>query len=172
MLALASVFNTGVDTLLFTSAEFVTSVSRMFVCVYSVLSGFFGRSWPLSSCSLERVCPVGSSIAPILLVPALKLHIDAACTHLRWSILATWPPYFHLRLPATATMSFVLFLFLFAAFVILSFQTTCSILRPIFLSSSSPLCRVLILIFLRQTVSLGNTVLQLFCCYYSWCLYR
>jgi len=39
-------------------------------------------------------------------------------------------------------------------------------------SSSSPLCRVFILIFLRQTVSLGNTVLQLFCCYYSWCLYR
>ena len=24
----------------------------------------------------------------------------------------------------------------------------------------------------RQTMSLGNTVLQLFCCYYSWCLYR
>ena len=40
------------------------------------------------------------------------------------------------------------------------------------LSSSSPLCRVFILIFLRQTMSLGNTVLQLFCCYYSWCLYR
>ena len=39
-------------------------------------------------------------------------------------------------------------------------------------SSSSPLCRVFILIFLRQTMSLGNTVLQLFCCYYSWCLYR
>jgi len=39
-------------------------------------------------------------------------------------------------------------------------------------SSSSPLCRVFILIFLRQTISLGNTVLQLFCCYYSWCLYR
>ena len=39
-------------------------------------------------------------------------------------------------------------------------------------SSSSPLCRVFILTFLRQTVSLGNTVLQLFCCYYSWCLYR
>ena len=35
---------------------------------------------------------------------------------------------------------------------------------------SSPLCRVFILIFLRQTMSLGNTVLQLFCCYYSWCL--
>jgi len=39
-------------------------------------------------------------------------------------------------------------------------------------SSSSPLCRVFILIFLRHTMSLGNTVLQLFCCYYSWCLYR
>jgi len=40
------------------------------------------------------------------------------------------------------------------------------------LSSSYPLCRVFILIFLRQIMSLGNTVLQLFCCYYSWCLYR
>ena len=39
-------------------------------------------------------------------------------------------------------------------------------------SLSSPLCWVFILIFLRQTISLGNTVLQLFCCYYSWCLYR
>ena len=39
-------------------------------------------------------------------------------------------------------------------------------------SKSSPLCRVFILIFLRQTMSLGNTVLQLFCCFYSWCLYR
>ena len=27
-------------------------------------------------------------------------------------------------------------------------------------------------LFLRQTMSLGNTVLQLFCCYYLWCLYR
>ena len=34
-------------------------------------------------------------------------------------------------------------------------------------SPSSPLCRVFILIFLRQTISVGNTVLQLFCCYYS-----
>ena len=37
-------------------------------------------------------------------------------------------------------------------------------------SSSSPLCRVLT--FLRQIMSLGNTVLQLFCCFYLWCLYR
>ena len=39
-------------------------------------------------------------------------------------------------------------------------------------SSSSPLCRVFILILLRQIISLGNTVLQLFCCYCSGCLYR
>jgi len=39
-------------------------------------------------------------------------------------------------------------------------------------SSSSPLCRVFILTFLRKTMSLGSRVLQLFCCYYSWCLYR
>jgi hypothetical protein len=40
------------------------------------------------------------------------------------------------------------------------------------LSSVSPLCRVSTLIFLRQTISLGNTVLQLFWCNYSWCVYR
>jgi hypothetical protein len=38
--------------------------------------------------------------------------------------------------------------------------------------SSSPLCRVFILIFLRQTMSLGNTVSQPFCCSYSWCIYH
>ena len=39
-------------------------------------------------------------------------------------------------------------------------------------SSLSPLCRVFIHIFLRQTMSIGNTVFQLFCHYYLWCLYR
>jgi len=29
-----------------------------------------------------------------------------------------------------------------------------------------------LLIFLRETMSLGNTVLKLFCCFYSWCLYH
>ena len=65
-------------------------------------------------------------------------------------------------------------------FFFLIIQIWCSIylLLLLLLSSSSsssssyPLCRVFILIFLRQTMSLGNTVLQLFCCYYSWCLYR
>jgi hypothetical protein len=37
-------------------------------------------------------------------------------------------------------------------------------------SSSSPLCRVFILIFLTQTMSPDNTVLQLFCSHYSWCI--
>ena len=61
---------------------------------------------------------------------------------------------------------------------VFTFHMRCiSIVRSLLLlllssSSSSPLCRVFILIFLRQTTSLGNTVLQLFCCYYSWCLYR
>jgi len=36
----------------------------------------------------------------------------------------------------------------------------------------SPSCRVFIHIFPRQTMSLGNTVFQLFCHYYLWCLYR
>jgi len=39
-------------------------------------------------------------------------------------------------------------------------------------SSSSPLCKVLIFIFLRQNMSLGNKMMQLFCCYNSWFLYR
>ena len=39
-------------------------------------------------------------------------------------------------------------------------------------SSLSPLCWVFIHIFLRQTIPLGNTVFQLFCHYYLWCLYR
>jgi hypothetical protein len=42
----------------------------------------------------------------------------------------------------------------------------------IIMSSTSQLCRVFTLIFLRQTMSLGNTVLQLFWCYYSWCADR
>ena len=34
------------------------------------------------------------------------------------------------------------------------------------------LCRVFILIFLRQSMSLGNTLLQPFCCSYSWCIHH
>jgi hypothetical protein len=40
------------------------------------------------------------------------------------------------------------------------------------LSSVSPLCRISTLTFLRQTMSLGKSVLQLFWCNYSWCVYR
>jgi hypothetical protein len=40
------------------------------------------------------------------------------------------------------------------------------------LSSLSPLCRVFIHIFPRQTMSLSNTMLQLFCRYCLWCPYH
>ena len=64
-----------------------------------------------------------------------------------------------------------------AAILLLLFMVLISLLLLLLLLSSSslsssPLRRVFIPIFLRQTMSLGNTVLQLFCCYYSWCLYR
>ena len=39
-------------------------------------------------------------------------------------------------------------------------------------SSLFPLCRVFYTYILRQTMSLGNTVFQLFCHNYLWCLYR
>ena len=53
------------------------------------------------------------------------------------------------------------------------FYTRCLLLLLLSLSLSlSPLCRVFIHIFLRQTMSLGNTAFQLFCHYYLWCLYR
>jgi len=39
-------------------------------------------------------------------------------------------------------------------------------------SSLSPLYRVFIHIFLRQTMSLRNTAFQLFCHYYLWCLHH
>jgi len=45
------------------------------------------------------------------------------------------------------------------------------LLLLLLLSPVSPLCRVSTLIYLRQTMSLGNTVLQLFWCNYSWCVY-
>lgn len=49
---------------------------------------------------------------PVFL-PVLTSHTDVACAHLRYSIPATWPPHFHLRLRATATMSFMLVFFIF-----------------------------------------------------------
>ena len=50
------------------------------------------------------------------------------------------------------------------------FSPKCSVLSLSSSSSSSPLCTVFIHIFLRQTMSLGNTAFQLFCHYYLWCL--
>ena len=61
--------------------------------------------------------------------------------------------------------------------LLLDFVLSLYVARVLLLSSlsspaSSPLCRVFVLIFLRHTMSLRNTVLQLFSCYYSWYLYR
>jgi len=42
------------------------------------------------------------------------------------------------------------------------FELLLLLLLLLLLSSLSPLCRVSTLIFMRQTMSLGNTVLQLF----------
>ena len=45
------------------------------------------------------------------------------------------------------------------------------LLLLLLLLSSSPLCIVFILTFLRQTMLLGNTVLQLFCYYYYYIMH-
>jgi len=36
--------------------------------------------------------------SPVLLLPILTSHTDVACPHLRWYILVTFPPHFHLRM--------------------------------------------------------------------------
>ena len=45
------------------------------------------------------------------------------------------------------------------------------IIAVIIIASLSPSCRVVIHIFPRQTMSLGDTLLQLFCLCCLWCLY-
>ena len=67
--------------------------------------------------------------------------------------------------PCSMSCTFILALYVVIIVLLLLLLSSSS-------SSSSPLCRVFILTFLRQSIALGNTVLQLFCCYYSWCLYR
>ena len=50
-------------------------------------------------------------------------------------------------------------------------RVNCIIIIIIIIISLSPLCRVAIHIFPRQTMSLGDTLLQLFCLCCLWCLY-
>jgi len=69
---------------------------------------------------------------PVLLLPILTSHTDVAWVHLHQSTLATRLPHFHLRLKATATMSFVLVLFLTSAFFTQLLHTTCFFLCFIF----------------------------------------
>jgi hypothetical protein len=87
------------------------------LCECTPFAPFFGCLWPLSSCySLERVCPSVFG-RPVLLSPILTSHTDVACAHLRWSILATWPPHYNLRQWATVTISFVFVLCRTSSFV-------------------------------------------------------
>ena len=53
--------------------------------------------------------------------------------------------------------------------IILALETVNKTILSSSSSSSSPSCGVFILVLLRQIMSLRNTVLQLFCCYYSCC---
>jgi hypothetical protein len=69
---------------------------------------------------------------PVLLLPILTSHTHVVWVHLHQSTLATQPPHSHLRLKATATMSFVLVLSLTSAFFTQSLHTTCSFLCSIF----------------------------------------
>ena len=67
-----------------------------------------GCSWQMSSCyPLERVFQPGLR-SPSSPLPILSHHINVACAHLHWSLLASWPPHLHLRLWVTATISFLL----------------------------------------------------------------
>ena len=54
----------------------------------------------LLNVSAHRVCG-----RPVLLLPSPTSHTDFACAYLRRSIFSTWPPHFHFRLCATATIS-------------------------------------------------------------------
>jgi len=70
------------------------------LCVSTELTPVSGCSWPVSSsCSLERVCPSG---LPSPISPFAQPYVPHWCSR---SILATWPPHFHLRLLATAAMT-------------------------------------------------------------------
>ena len=69
---------------------------------------------------------------PVLLLPILTSHTDGVWVHLHQSTLATRPPHFHLRLKATATMSFVLVLSLTSAFFTQLLHTTCNSICSIF----------------------------------------
>jgi hypothetical protein len=104
--------------------------SQVFTCVYLLQS-----LWILV---VHHHCPPVTllnasahqvSDHPVLLVPSLTSHIDVACVHLCWTLLATWPPHFHFRLSATAIMSFMLVLCLTSAFVTLLLHRACSILH-------------------------------------------
>jgi hypothetical protein len=115
--------------LLLKSAEFVNLVLRV-LCLSTPFAPVFGCSWPVSCYILDRVCPSGLLSLRSPFAYSYVPHWYSVF-HLRWSILATWPPHFNLRLCATATMPFMLVLCLTSAFVTRSLHTTFSILHSI-----------------------------------------
>ena len=103
-----------------------------------------------------------------------RFHICCISIYINSCILVSFPlhfaQHFYLRVwphLSVCTLSIIIVVIIIII-IIISSSSPPSLLSS---SSVSPLCRVSTLIFLRQTMSLGNTVLQLFWCNYSWCVY-
>jgi hypothetical protein len=86
---------------------------------------------------------------------------ETNCVPRECSVAAVLSLLFMVLIPLVSVLN-LLYFYISTSLLLLSSSSSSS-------SSSSPLYRVFILIFVRQTMSLGNTVLQLFCWYYSWC---
>ena len=123
----------------------------------------FSSSWNLFSLSvmvLPRLCVFGTAMS-IKKVFFVFLFIKVMSGRLKSIVLSVSMLRFQYSLKFS----------IFSTLLLLSSSSTSSSSSSSS-SSPSPLCRLFILTFLRQTMSLGNTVLRLFCCYYSWCLHR
>ena len=119
-------------------------------------------------------------VAPIItgMIVHFRFHIRCIFTHklLYFNLFSASFCTTFLSAGIATSISVHVFSFLFLIIIFDLFAVTslsvCTARLLLLLLSSSPLCRVFIHIFLRQTMSLGNTVFQLFCHYYLWCPYR
>ena len=105
---------------------------------------------------------------------------------LHWMLFRTWNMCcaFTSTLPAVCVQCTIWLLFVVPLFR--AFPVCCSGIVWVILQWFQSLLLIIIIIiiiiiisfmqgiytYIPETVSLRNTVLQLFCCYYSWCLYR
>jgi hypothetical protein len=106
---------------------------------------------------------VRRSVGPALLVPAEKEHPVLSLYFL--IVYQSCPQLFQIAVVQCNSQSY--FVLCTMPIGVKKLSSPSSSLS----STLSPSCRVFIHIFLRQTMSLGNTLLQLFCCYCLWCLY-